>query len=125
MRPRSACGVPSSASAWRPGRSLGGLLLEHFAWGSVFWALVPLALVTAIAAYLLVPESRDPAVPPLDLPGLGISVLMLGTLTWTIIEAPDHGWHSPVTLAGFVVAALSLVVFVDPRADHAHTRCST
>ena len=39
----------------------GGLLLEHFAWGSVFWALVPLALVTAAAAYVLVPESRDPA----------------------------------------------------------------
>ncbi len=48
----------------------GGVLLEHFYWGSVFWALVPLALVTAVAAYLLVPESRDPGVPPLDLPGL-------------------------------------------------------
>src|SRR3954470_13897761 len=42
----------------------GGVLLEHFYWGSVFWALVPLALVTAGAAYLLVPESRDPDVPP-------------------------------------------------------------
>ncbi len=41
----------------------GGLLLEHFAWGSVFWALVPVALLTAVAAYILVPESRDPAVP--------------------------------------------------------------
>ena len=41
----------------------GGVLLEHFYWGSVFWALVPLALVTAVAAYVLVPESRDPSVP--------------------------------------------------------------
>ena len=50
------------------------MLLEHFAWGSVFWALVPLAVLTAAAAYVLVPESRDPAVPRLDLPGLGLSV---------------------------------------------------
>src|SRR3954451_1200259 len=46
----------------------GGLLLEHFYWGSVFLALVPLALLTAVAAFFLVPESRDPGVPALDVP---------------------------------------------------------
>jgi EmrB/QacA subfamily drug resistance transporter len=98
----------------------GGVLLEHFAWGSVFWALVPLALLTAVAAFFLVPESRDPAVPALDLPGLAISVLMLGTLTWTIIEAPEHGWSSAATLTGFAVSALSLVAFVvrERRTSH-------
>ena len=90
----------------------GGVLLEHFYWGSVFWALVPLALLTAGAAYLLVPESRDPGVPPLDLPGLGLSVAMLATLTYTIIEAPAHGWSSGQTMGGFVAAAVLLVAFV-------------
>ncbi len=90
----------------------GGLLLEHFAWGSVFWALVPLALLTAGAAFVFVPESRDPAVPRLDLSGLALSVVMLGTLTWTIIEAPEHGWASAATLTGFAVAALALAAFV-------------
>ena len=98
----------------------GGLLLEHFAWGSVFWALVPLALLTAGAAYALVPESRDPGVPRLDLPGLLLSVLMLGTLTWTIIEAPEHGWRSLATLAGFAVAAVSLVAFIARERTAAH-----
>ncbi len=98
----------------------GGLLLEHFAWGSVFWALVPLALLTAVAAYVLVPESRDLAVPRLDLPGLGLSVLMLGSLTWTIIEAPEQGWSSVATIGGFVVSAVALVAFVlrERYADH-------
>jgi EmrB/QacA subfamily drug resistance transporter len=90
----------------------GGLLLEHFYWGSVFWALVPLALLAAVAAYLLVPESRDPEVPPLDLPGVGLSIAMLSLLTWTIIEAPEYGWSSVQTLAGFAVVALLLVAFV-------------
>ena len=94
------------------GPVVGGSLLEYFAWGSVFWALVPLALVTAAAAYVLVPESRDPAVPRLDLAGLGISVAMLGALVYTIIEAPEHGWASTRTLGGFAVSALLLLVFV-------------
>ena len=90
----------------------GGVLLEHFYWGSVFWALVPLAVVTAGAAYLLVPESRDPSVPPLDLPGLGLSVAMLVSLTYTIIEAPARGWSSMETLGGFAAAAVLLAAFV-------------
>src|SRR6188472_1071873 len=81
----------------------GGVLLEHFYWGSVFWALVPLAVVTALAAYVLVPESRDPLVPRLDLPGLGLSVLMLFALTYTIIEAPERGWSSAATVSGFAL----------------------
>jgi EmrB/QacA subfamily drug resistance transporter len=98
----------------------GGVLLEHFAWGSVFWALVPLAVLTAGAAYVLVPESRDPAVPRLDLPGLGLSVAMLSALVFTIIEAPEHGWASARTLGGFAVSALVLLVFiaVERRAEH-------
>ena len=98
----------------------GGLLLEHFAWGSVFWALVPLALLTAVAAFVLVPESRDPAVPRLDLSGLGLSVLMLGALTWTIIEAPERGWGSVATVGGFAVSALALVAFVVRERSAAH-----
>ena len=68
--------------------------------------------MAAAAAYVVVPESRDLSVPSLDLPGLGLSVLALGSLTWTIIEAPEHGWSSLTTLAGFAVAGSALVAFV-------------
>jgi EmrB/QacA subfamily drug resistance transporter len=90
----------------------GGVLLEHFYWGSVFWALVPLALVTALAAFLVVPESRDPSVARLDRTGLVLSVAMLGVLTFTIIEAPERGWSSPATIGGFALAVVLLVAFV-------------
>ena len=90
----------------------GGVLLEHFYWGSVFWALVPLALLTAVAAFVFVPESRDPSVPGLDYAGLVLSVAMLVTLTYTIIEAPSHGWSSATTIGGFTAAAVLLTTFV-------------
>ncbi len=47
------------------------------------------------------PESRDPSVPGLDRLGLVLSVAMLASLTYTIIEAPSRGWSSPATVGGF------------------------
>src|SRR3954454_9524576 len=94
------------------GPIIGGWLLEHFWWGSVFLALVPVAAVVAALTALWVPTSRDPNAPRLDLPGLGLSTAAIGTLVFTIIEAPEVGWLAARTLAGFTVAAILLVVFV-------------
>jgi len=98
----------------------GGLLLDHFYWGSVFLALAPVALIAAALAFALVPESRDPGVPALDLPGLGVSVAMLTLVTYTIIEGPSRGWTSTATLGGFAVSALLIALFVavEIRAEH-------
>ncbi len=98
----------------------GGALLQHFYWGSVFWALVPLALAAAALGFLLIPESRDPSVPALDIRGLTISVALLGVLVYTIIEAPQRGWRGTATLIGFAVAVGLAIVFVvvERAADH-------
>lgn len=90
----------------------GGFLLEHLSWQSVFWAQVPLALVTAVMAAAVVPESRDPSVPRIDRPGFVVSVAALGLLTWTIIEAPEHGWGSGETVAGLLVSGGLVLAFV-------------
>ena len=90
----------------------GGALLAHFWWGSVFLALVPVALIAAVLTLALVPESRDPASARIDLPGLATSSAAIGVLVYTIIEAPAHGWAAPRTLAGFGVTAALMVAFV-------------
>jgi MFS family permease len=90
----------------------GGLLLAHFWWGGVFLALVPVALVAAVLAAVLVPESSDPAAARLDLPGLVTSSAAIGLLVYTIIEAPDRGWTSPWSIAGFAATAIIAAVFV-------------
>jgi EmrB/QacA subfamily drug resistance transporter len=90
----------------------GGWLLEHFWWGSVFVAMAPVAAVTFLGAAFFVPTSRDPATPPVDVVGLVLSTLAIGTLVFTIIEAPDRGWSSTATIAGFTFAAGAAAVFV-------------
>src|SRR5205814_1343496 len=57
------------------GPTLGGWLLEHFWWGSVFLINVPVVLVGLIAGRFLVPSSRDPHSPRLDLAGTLMSAI--------------------------------------------------
>lgn len=98
----------------------GGWLLTQFEWPSVFWALIPVALLAAGLTLALVPESKDPSVARIDVPGLLASVVLLGSLVHTVIEAPERGWISRPTMAGFGLAALAAVVFVwlERRAAH-------
>jgi EmrB/QacA subfamily drug resistance transporter len=90
----------------------GGWLLEHFWWGSVFVAVVPIAAVVAAMTARWVPTSRDPSTPRLDLIGLALSTAMIGLLVFTIIEAPEVGWLTGRTLGSFAVVTGLLVVFV-------------
>jgi EmrB/QacA subfamily drug resistance transporter len=89
----------------------GGILLEHFWWGSVFIVNVPIVLVGLALGYVLVPESRDPSQGRLDPVGALLSILSLGSLLWAIIEAPTKGWSSAPILAGFAIGAVLLAAF--------------
>jgi EmrB/QacA subfamily drug resistance transporter len=89
----------------------GGLLLQHFSWGSVFFVGVPIAgLALALGAWL-VPTSRDPAAPRLDLVGFVLSIAGVAAVIYTTIGAPAHGWLGPVTLAGYGAGITLLVIF--------------
>ena len=94
------------------GPMTGGLLLAHFGWPSVFVALIPVALLALVATWVWVPESSDPAEARLDLPGLILSSAAIGTLVYTIIEAPARGWSSTATLGGFAGTVALAVAFV-------------
>ncbi len=102
----------------------GGLLLEHFSWGSVMWVNLPFAAIALLAGLRLLPESRDEAPGRFDAVGGFGSIVGIGLLVWTTIEAPSHGWASLTTLAGYAGAALALGAFavwelrrVDPMLD--------
>ena len=92
------------------GPIIGGFLLARFWWGSVFLLNVPIAMAGLLAAYWLVPDSRNPAAKAPDLAGAGLSIAGIGVILWSIIEAPTRGWSSPLVIgagaAGLAVLAL-------------------
>lgn len=89
----------------------GGWLLEHFWWGSVFMVNVPIAAAAIVGGVLFIPTSRDPAAPPVDVPGLVLSSIGITALVYTVIEAPTWGWGSVRTATGFATAVVVLAVF--------------
>jgi len=96
-------GVAAAGAAFGP--IISGWLLGRFWWGSVFFVNMPVVLTALIAGAILVPTSRDPRQPKLDLVGALLSIVALTALLYGIIEAPHHGWLSPETIAFFTGAA--------------------
>ena len=93
------------------GPLLGGFLLEHFYWGSIFLVNVPIVATALISGYFLIPESRTPDVSPLDPVGVVLSIAGLSTFVYATIEAPTNGWTSALTLSLFVFSVVVLVLF--------------
>src|ERR1700742_2358730 len=76
------------------GPVVGGLLVESAGWRGVFWVNIPvgLAVIALTAGY--VPESKAPRPRRPDPVGQVLLVVMLGSLTYAIIEDSTHGWRS-------------------------------
>jgi EmrB/QacA subfamily drug resistance transporter len=111
---------PKAITAWVTANSLGiplgpvvgGWLLDHYRWGSVFLINVPVVLVGLTAIALLLPESRNPRRPRIDLVGVIASSLGLVGLTYGVIEGGENGWGDPATLVTLAAGLASLAVFV-------------
>src|ERR1700761_1238762 len=102
------------------GPIVGGWLLEHFSWTSIFIAMAPVAALAIVLVMVSVPGSKNPDAAAADLPRPVLSAATMGLLVFTIIEAPDYGWASARSLLGFVVSAVLLAAFVwwEQRTSH-------
>ncbi len=102
------------------GPIVGGWLLEHFWWGSVFLVNVPVVVVALVAGQLIVPNSKDPAAPRLDPVGGGLSALGLVLLVYGIIEVPTKGWGSGRILGALAAGVIVLAAFAwwESRSEH-------
>lgn len=89
-----------------------GLLLEVWSWRSVFAFNLTMGIVALLLTLRFVPESADPTAPRLDVVGAMLSVLGLGLLVYSIIEAPTEGWTATRTLAGLIGGLVVLAGFM-------------
>lgn len=98
----------------------GGLLLEHFWWGSIFLVNIPVVIIAIALGAFLLPDSRDPKVGPMDYRGLVLSAAAVGLIIWAIIEGPRWGWTSVAILGGLIggVGLLFVFVLVERRLAH-------
>ncbi|KPI06083.1 drug resistance transporter, EmrB/QacA subfamily [Actinobacteria bacterium OK074] len=109
-----AVGIVSAAGALGMplGPIIGGWLLDHFWWGSIFLVNVPMAAIGIFACVFLLPETKDPSSPRVDVASTALTAAGLGVLIYAIIEAPGDGWAAPRILACFAGAAVLLALLV-------------
>ncbi|MFD9123977.1 MFS transporter [Kitasatospora sp. NPDC059571] len=91
----------------------GGLLIEHFWWGSVFLVNVPIVLIALVAMSLLVPNSRDPKPGKLDPVGVLLSIVGLVALIYGIIKGGELAdFTAPAAWVPILIGLVALAAFV-------------
>src|SRR6266536_2768531 len=112
-RPRAIAAVGGATFIGYPiGPILGGWLLDHFWWGSVFLINVPVVVIALIAVAMLMPESRSQRRLRLDAPGVLISSAGLTALTYGVIRAGQNGWSDASGIATMSAGAVLIAGFV-------------
>jgi EmrB/QacA subfamily drug resistance transporter len=94
------------------GPIVGGYLLDHFWWGSVFLINVPVVILALIAVVFLLPESRSERRPSVDVPGVILSSAGLAGLTYGFIKVGEKGWTDAAALATIGAGVVLLLAFV-------------
>ncbi|TAN28306.1 MAG: DHA2 family efflux MFS transporter permease subunit [Actinomycetota bacterium] len=99
------------------GPVIGGLLVGSVGWRSIFWINIPIGLLAAGLALCYIPESKAPRPRRVDGVGQLFVIALLASLTYGIIEAPSHGWTSPLILTAFALSLGSLISLLawEPR----------
>ncbi|SPL88516.1 Integral membrane protein [[Actinomadura] parvosata subsp. kistnae] len=119
-RPK-AIGTLAGASmlAFPIGPLLGGWLLDHFWWGSVFLINIPVVVLAFLAVAAWLPESPRERGRRIDAGGLVLSSVALTALTYGLIEIGEAGWTDAAVLGPLLagVAALALFVVWERRAE--------
>lgn len=118
--------VPGAVKIWATtssfaaafGPVVGGALVE-LSWRWVFLINLPVGIVAAVAATLLVPDLRQQVrarVP--DLLGVALLIVAIGALSLGLVKSADWSWAGLATLGTLVVAAVGLILFIVRMVRH-------
>jgi DHA2 family multidrug resistance protein-like MFS transporter len=102
------------------GPVIGGILLEHFAWGSVFLMAVPVLVPLLILVPILVPESRDPRPGRFDLLSVVLSLATMVPIVYAIKEFAAHGAETALPFV-LIVAGVGFGVLFARRQNRLET----
>jgi EmrB/QacA subfamily drug resistance transporter len=93
------------------GPLVGGYLLEHYHWSSVFYINLPVVVIGLVGGYFFITNSRAEQLRKIDIPGCILSLTGLFALVYGIIQAGIDGWNAQNVLIAFGIALVLLTLF--------------
>jgi EmrB/QacA subfamily drug resistance transporter len=102
------------------GPLVGGVLVEHVSWQSIFYVNLPIGLAAIAVTLRMVRESKDPDPAPVDVAGLLTFSAALFALVFALVRGNGEGWGSPLIVGLLVGAVVLLIAFVaiEQRLQH-------
>ena len=102
------------------GPLVGGVLLKHFSWSSVFWVNVPIGAIALLTGAFLLPKSREDRADRLDPVGSVLSIVGLASFLYGVIEVPAKGWTNTEVVLGFGIGIVTIAAFImwEKHTDH-------
>jgi EmrB/QacA subfamily drug resistance transporter len=92
------------------GPILGGVLVEHISWQSVFFINVPVGVIALVLGLFILLDHRAENAPrSFDVAGILLLSAAMFCLVWALIKAPTWGWGAGTT---WMFIGISIVCFV-------------
>ncbi|MGX9977516.1 MDR family MFS transporter [Staphylococcus gallinarum] len=94
------------------GPTLSGVLVEHLSWRSVFYVVLPIAIIIIITSYFLLKNVTETTHPKLDIASVILSTLGFGGLLYSFSSVGEAGWASIQFLLPLIIGIIVLVIFI-------------
>nr|WP_269668202.1 MDR family MFS transporter [Staphylococcus gallinarum] len=110
----TAMGLFGLVIAFAPaiGPTLSGVLVEHLSWRSVFYVVLPIAIIIIITSYFLLKNVTETTHPKLDIASVILSTLGFGGLLYSFSSVGEAGWTSIQFLLPLIIGIIALVIFI-------------
>src|SRR5581483_2816250 len=112
-----------TGAAMIAGPVLGGAITAGFAWQWIFWINVPIGLMLVPLILRKIGEAFGPKA-KLDLLGIALVTIAALAFVWSLMRGNLIGWSSPEVVAGFAIAVIGLLLFIQWEARAAHPMLS-
>jgi len=94
------------------GPVISGWLVEQYHWRSLFYVVLPFAIINIIAAYFVMKNITEQTYPKVDLLSIILSTFGFGGLLYGFSSAGNEGWTSITVILALSVGAVSLTAFI-------------
>ncbi|WP_354503115.1 DHA2 family efflux MFS transporter permease subunit [Paenibacillus favisporus] len=110
----AAMGMMGLAIIFAPaiGPTLAGYILENFKWQTMFYGMIPLAVIVIICGFIYLKNVSETVRSKMDIISVVLSTVAFGTLLYGFSQAGSQGWSSAEVLVSIAVGVIALVLFV-------------
>lgn len=94
------------------GPTLSGYIVEHHHWRTLFYMIIPIALIVLILAFFKLKDTKEKIDIKIDVISLILSSIGFGAILYGFSSAGDKGWDSPIVYGTLIVGVASLILFI-------------